>query len=355
MQLEQTNSSLLEIVELGQRTSFALLRGFADRMRTAFGSSMGVEDASVFIDDIVSGRDSLRLSIVENNELNGAHGAFDQSSGTIFLSKDFVLANSADPSKISAVLLEKFGHLLDAEFNLTGALGDEAIIFSWLVTGAPYTAATLASLRSENDQGVAIIDGKAVALEFAATNSAVTLDRSLADWSPANRLDTVANGVAGYEVFGQCTGNGFVFALRAPAGVTIGTSTTFWLNTDQNTSTGYQIFGFAGGAEYNVSIGIDGKLALYTDAAGQTLVSSAIDYTLSADAARPGVRGPVGAAHRRSARPEHRHRRQRLGLPVAGLCQRCLQGRFNMRTSRLRTSRSSGNARAGVGILAANS
>ena len=141
MQAEQINSSLLEIVGLGQKTSFALLRsflsggGFADRMRIAFGSSIDAEAASTFIDDIVSGRESLRISILENNELNGAYGAFDQSTGTIFLSKDFVLANSADPSKISAVLLEEFGHLLDAKFNPTDALGDEGAIFSRLVTG----------------------------------------------------------------------------------------------------------------------------------------------------------------------------------------------------------------------------
>ena len=236
---------------------------------------------------------SLRISILENNELNGAYGAFDQSTGTIYLSKDFLLANSADPAKISAVLLEEFGHLLDAKFNPADAPGDEGAIFSQLVTGTPVTDAAIAALQAENDHGTAIIDGKAVPLEFAAAYGTVTvdgalaewltLDGSLADWSAANRLDTAADGVAGYEVYGQYAGNAFVFALKAPTGVKIGANTTFWLNTDQNTSTGYQIWGFAGGAEYNVNIGADGKLALYSGAAGQTLVSSAIDYSLSAD------------------------------------------------------------------------
>ena len=116
-------------------------------MRVAFGSSIDVEAAASFIDDIVSGRESFGISILENNELNGAYGAFDQSAGTIYLSKDFVLANSADPSKISAVLLEEFGHLLDAKFNPTDAPGDEGAIFSRLVTGTPYTEATIAALR----------------------------------------------------------------------------------------------------------------------------------------------------------------------------------------------------------------
>ena len=43
----------------------------------------------------------------------------------------------------------------------------------------------------------------------------------------------------------------FYFDLNAP--VAIGANTTIWLNTDLNAATGYQIFGFAGGAEYNVN------------------------------------------------------------------------------------------------------
>jgi hypothetical protein len=201
MQTEPINSSLLEIIGVGQETSYALLRsflsggGFADRMRVAFGSSIDVEAAKTFIDDIVSGRESLRISILENNELNGAYGALDRSTGTIYLAEDFLLANSGDPSKISAVLLEEFGHLLDAKFNPTDALGDEGAIFSRLVTGTPATEAAIAALRSENDHGAAIIDGKAVPLEFAAAYGTVTLDGSLADWSAANRLDTAADGV----------------------------------------------------------------------------------------------------------------------------------------------------------------
>ncbi len=103
MQAEPINPSLLEIVGLGQKTSFVLLRSFlsggsfADRMHVAFGSSIDAEAASAFIDDIVSGRESLRISILENNELNGAYGAFDQSTGTIFLSKDFLITNKPQP------------------------------------------------------------------------------------------------------------------------------------------------------------------------------------------------------------------------------------------------------------------
>ena len=47
--------------------------------------------------------------------------------------------------------------------------------------------------------------------------------------------------------------------------------------------TGYQIFGTAGGAEYNLNIKSDGTAALYTGAAGQTLVLDNIQLAYSAD------------------------------------------------------------------------
>jgi serralysin len=107
-----------------------------------------------------------------------------------------------------------------------------------------------------------------------------TLDGNLADWTAADRLEVPGSGVAGYELYGKYTGDSYVFALKSDAG-TIGAGTTFWLNTDQNTATGYKIWGFAGGAEYNVTFTT--KPILYTGADGQTPVSSALQYAYSAD------------------------------------------------------------------------
>ncbi|MGE5946085.1 MAG: hypothetical protein ACM35F_05265, partial [Betaproteobacteria bacterium] len=60
-------------------------------------------------------------------------------------------------------------------------------------------------------------------------------------------------------------------------------NTTLWFNTDLNTATGHQIWGWAGGAEYNINFGPDGRPALYTGADGQTLVSDALQFAASAD------------------------------------------------------------------------
>ena len=73
-----------------------------------------------------------------------------------------------------------------------------------------------------------------------------------------------------------------VFALQSPT--PIGPGTTAWLNTDQNTGTGFRIFGTTGGAEFNVDFDITGTPRLYTGAAGETRVAGVtLPFAFSAD------------------------------------------------------------------------
>lgn len=103
------------------------------------------------------------------------------------------------------------------------------------------------------------------------TVGSVTLDGALAEWTAADRIDATL-GLSGYEIYGKVTGDNYVIALKSE--IAIGANTTAWLNTDQNTGTGFKIFGFAGGAEYNVNFDASGNARLYTGDAGQTLVAN---------------------------------------------------------------------------------
>lgn len=107
----------------------------------------------------------------------------------------------------------------------------------------------------------------------------LTIDGKLDDWTAQDRVD---RGLPdGYAIYARSNGADMAFALKAP--IAIGTNTTAWLNTDRNAATGYQVFGFAGGAEYNVNVNADGTVSLYTGAAGETLILANLPAARSAD------------------------------------------------------------------------
>jgi serralysin len=110
----------------------------------------------------------------------------------------------------------------------------------------------------------------------------INLDGNLGDWTAADRLDIFASQqVAGYQVFGKNTADGYVFAINS-ATAAIGANTTIWLNTDGNKSSGFQVFGSTVGAEYNINLAADGTPFLYGGNAGQTLIGQ-VDFKRSDD------------------------------------------------------------------------
>ncbi|MDO5370586.1 hypothetical protein [Paracoccus sp. (in: a-proteobacteria)] len=105
------------------------------------------------------------------------------------------------------------------------------------------------------------------------------LDGLLVDWLAGTRLDSPATGAPGHAFYGDLQQGAYTFAI-ATGGTAIGANTTIWLDTDLSGSTGYQVWGWAVGAEYNVNIGADGVARLYSGGAGQTLVAE-IDHVMS--------------------------------------------------------------------------
>ncbi|MBJ6123250.1 M10 family metallopeptidase C-terminal domain-containing protein [Sphingomonas mollis] len=115
---------------------------------------------------------------------------------------------------------------------------------------------------------------------MAVQHSPIRIDGTLDEWIEDDRIDGAAP-VSGYRVYGTSDTSTYSIALTSPTA--IGANTTIWLNTDRNASTGYQVFGFAGGAEYNINFAADGTASLYTGAAGQTLVAGNLLMARSAD------------------------------------------------------------------------
>lgn len=111
-----------------------------------------------------------------------------------------------------------------------------------------------------------------------------TIDGNLGDWTSSNVLNPAGTTAAGYSLYGDLSGGTLSFAIQAPIGTSISTYTTIWLNTDKNTTTGYNIWGLYGGYDYNINVAADGKPYLYTGADGQTLVSTTpLTYAYNAD------------------------------------------------------------------------
>jgi Ca2+-binding RTX toxin-like protein len=221
-----------------------------------------------------------KLVAVDSWELNGADGAYSAAKNTIYVSREF--ATYATAEDVKKVLLEEIGHAIDARVHTLDAAGDEGNIFARFVAGEPPSAAELAVLHAENDHGTALVHGAATAVEFAApVAGSVTLDGDLADWSAAEQIDT-SNSVDGYDIYGKTSGDYYVFAVQAPSAIAGGT--TLWLNTDQDPATGHQIFGWAGGAEYNIDLDATGTPHLYTGDAGETAVAGAVvEFGYNAD------------------------------------------------------------------------
>ena len=81
---------------------------------------------------------------------------------------------------------------------------------------------------------------------------AINIDGARGDWTAADRLDAGGGAAPGYALYGKVVGGAFVLALDAGA-TTIGSGTTFWFNTDLNASTGYKVWDWAFGAEFNLN------------------------------------------------------------------------------------------------------
>ena len=90
-----------------------------------------------------------------------------------------------------------------------------------------------------------------------------TLDGNLNDWTSSERLDLPGTGVPGYRLYGTFenrdgttdpTKASYVIAFQSAVALA-DNAPIFWLNTDQNSATGYQSFeGAATGAEYYVTL-----------------------------------------------------------------------------------------------------
>ncbi len=130
-----------------------------------------------------------------------------------------------------------------------------------------------------------VIPDPSAAAAAATIAGTITLDGTFTDWPAGDMVMTSTNTVAGYQVFGALLsdatlGDTYVIGIEATSssGTVIGAGSTIYLNTDQNSATGFSPFGSVG-AEYEVqfSYGPNGVLQPYLYAVGSTGVTTLLN------------------------------------------------------------------------------
>ena len=152
-----------------QLTNFANLGNFWSLFDTVFGSSYDLTTAVKFKSLWQSGNFSQfpQIEVVSNSVLGTANGAYAISTNKIYLSDSFI--STASQQSLEAVILEEFGHFVDAQVNTKDTAGDEGELFSALVRGVSLSAAELSRIKTEDDHAVIVVNGQSIAVEQAAT------------------------------------------------------------------------------------------------------------------------------------------------------------------------------------------
>ncbi|MEB3189470.1 MAG: Calx-beta domain-containing protein [Snowella sp.] len=147
-----------------QLTAFAGLDEFWGRFDTAFGTNDDRTIALIFKSQWLAGDFSLfpTIEVVSDEVLGTANGAYG-SNNTIYVSEQFL--NTASESSLVALLLEEYGHFVDAKVNSVDSAGDEGAIFTALVQGEDIGVSQLQALKIEDDHGIITVNGEVIEVE----------------------------------------------------------------------------------------------------------------------------------------------------------------------------------------------
>jgi murein DD-endopeptidase MepM/ murein hydrolase activator NlpD len=153
----------------GDLSKFAAGPDFVAKMNLAFGENWDAAGAKALAEGWFQGdfSDIPPVKVVSSAEIAGANGAFAAATNTIYLSKEFLTQNAANPAAVADVLLEEIGHSVDARLNVADSPGDEGAIFAAVVQGKTFDATDLASLKAEDDSATIHLNGKEIQIEKA--------------------------------------------------------------------------------------------------------------------------------------------------------------------------------------------
>ncbi|MFK0731233.1 MAG: calcium-binding protein, partial [Gloeotrichia echinulata HAB0833] len=194
-----------------QLSDFSGLENFWNLFDTAFGTQYNRTVAATVRSQWQAGDFSEfpQIEIIDSSILGGANGAYASSTNKIYLSDTYV--STATSAALISTLLEEYGHFVDAQINQTDSAGDEGAIFAELVQGNTLDAATLATLKAEDDHGTITVNGQIIQVEqqnFTGTagNDTITGTSGNDDIRGLEGNDTLNGGAGNDNLYGG-TGN----------------------------------------------------------------------------------------------------------------------------------------------------
>lgn len=151
-----------------QLTQFAKVPNFVEKMNLAFGESWDNQAANSLTQDWLNGDFSLipPVKFVSSAEIVGANGAFATATDTIYLSRELLAENGANPATVADVLLEEIGHSVDTRLNVADSPGDEGAIFGAVVQDKVLSEGDLQGLQSEDDTAKINLSGSDISIEM---------------------------------------------------------------------------------------------------------------------------------------------------------------------------------------------
>ena len=180
----------------GDLSKFAAGPDFVAKMNLAFGENWDVAGAKALAEGWFN-RDFSAIpsvKVVSSAEIGGANGAFAAATDTIYLSKEFLTHNGANPEAVADVLLEEIGHSVDSRLNVTDSPGDEGAIFAAVVQGKELSEGELQGLKSEDDTATVAIDGHEYLVEKQLNDGNDTLNTAsslgIGAWFQGNGVDS---------------------------------------------------------------------------------------------------------------------------------------------------------------------
>jgi RHS repeat-associated protein len=211
----QTAPGVDDIINAAQRDLQAWFRAsdWKEQLTEILGDRWEQETAETLAQGVVQGHLPLKamVQIVSDEALPTARGGFDSLTNTIYLAAGFVEGYRHHPESIKAVLIEEFGHYLDAQLNQRDTPGDEGERFAAIVMGLSLSQAEFQNIQAESDVGVLVLNGAVHWIEQSAPSFAIKTEGTFTmngsgdlDGDPLNLLDdALVYAAKGYTINGN--------------------------------------------------------------------------------------------------------------------------------------------------------